>query len=62
MNLIRWEPFNAMENMFTGFPSFFAGFPRLETSQEAGSISTGSRLLTSARQIRNTCSALRCRP
>jgi len=29
MNLIRWEPFNAMENMFTGFPSFFGGFPRL---------------------------------
>ena len=28
MSLIRWEPFTAMDNMFTRFPGFFAQFPR----------------------------------
>lgn len=34
MNLIRWEPFNAMEDLFTRFPSFFARGPRLSGNGE----------------------------
>ena len=28
MNLIRWEPFSGMDEMFNRFPSLFARFPR----------------------------------
>ena len=36
MNLMRWEPFKAMEDMLNlnRFPGFFAGWPRLPTSGE----------------------------
>ena len=29
MNLIRWEPFGAMDDMFSRFPSLFGRWPRL---------------------------------
>jgi len=29
MNLIRWEPFGAMDDMFNRFPSLFGRWPRL---------------------------------
>jgi len=29
MNLVRWEPFYGMENMFTRLPSFFGQWPQL---------------------------------
>jgi len=29
MNLIRWEPFSAMDDMFNRFPSLFGRWPRL---------------------------------
>lgn len=34
MNLIRWEPFNAMDDMFTRFPSFFTRLPRVSGNGE----------------------------
>jgi HSP20 family protein len=36
MNLMRWEPFKAMEDMFNPnrFPGFFGGWPRLPRSGE----------------------------
>jgi HSP20 family protein len=36
MNLMRWEPFKAMEDLFNlnRFPGFFAGYPRLPTNGE----------------------------
>jgi HSP20 family protein len=36
MNLVRWEPFKAMEDMFNlnRFPGYFAGFPRWMTTGE----------------------------
>jgi HSP20 family protein len=34
MNLIRWEPFSGMDDMFTRFPSFFGRWPRLSGSGE----------------------------
>ncbi|MGC1729091.1 MAG: Hsp20/alpha crystallin family protein [Steroidobacteraceae bacterium] len=35
MNLIRWEPFSGMDQMFNGFPSLFARFPRYLGSRNA---------------------------
>jgi len=35
MNLVRWEPFRGMDQMFNGFPNLFAGFPRFAGSGDA---------------------------
>ena len=35
MNLIRWEPFSGMDEMFNRFPSLFARFPRYVGSGDA---------------------------
>ena len=36
MSLIRWEPFNAMDDMLTGFPAWFGRWPRMPATQENG--------------------------
>ncbi|MDE2137677.1 MAG: Hsp20/alpha crystallin family protein [Gammaproteobacteria bacterium] len=36
MSLIRWEPFNAMDDMLTRFPTWFGRWPRLPGAQENG--------------------------
>jgi HSP20 family protein len=36
MSLIRWEPFNAMDDMLTRFPAWFGRWPRLPGAQENG--------------------------
>jgi HSP20 family protein len=35
MNLIRWEPFSGMDQMFNGFPGLFARLPRYAGSGDA---------------------------
>ncbi len=36
MNVIRWEPFGAMDDMFSRFPSMFERWARLSGSSEKG--------------------------
>ncbi|HLJ39583.1 MAG TPA: Hsp20/alpha crystallin family protein [Steroidobacteraceae bacterium] len=36
MSLIRWEPFNAVDDMFKGFPAWFGRLPRMPGALEAG--------------------------
>jgi len=33
MNLMKWEPFYAMDKMFNRFPAFFGQWPRLGTNE-----------------------------
>jgi HSP20 family protein len=35
MNLVRWEPFSAMDEMFNPFPSFFGRWPRFAADTES---------------------------
>lgn len=37
MSLIRWEPFNAMDDMFKGFPAWFGRLPRMPGALETSS-------------------------
>jgi HSP20 family protein len=35
MSLIRWEPFNGMDDMLNRFPAFFGRWPRVATTSDA---------------------------
>jgi HSP20 family protein len=35
MSLVRWEPFSAMDEMFSRYPSFFARWPKLAADAES---------------------------
>ena len=35
MSLVRWEPFSAMDEMFSRFPGFFARWPKLSVDAES---------------------------